>query len=321
MIVQLLSLGLILFFMAAILLHPTVCAAGAASGLLIWFDSALPSLFPFMVLTGLIIRMNVLETLTSALARIRWFRRGQLLFLFAAGVGLLCGYPMGIRTVSELRESGQLSSEQASLLLSFVNQPGPMFILGYALPLCALTGEMSRRFVLAFYGGVILTATICSVISRITRSFVQKKKYVDTVNHTKKVTSAPPQNEPFFRLFEDTILNAMVTLTKIGGYMMLFSLIFALMENTLPLSPNLLLIFGGLLEMTSGIAKAAAHGGTHVPYLILGFLSFGGLCVTAQSFSLGKLEIRDQLHYLLWKSLQTVLSIALFYLLNRFCPI
>ncbi len=321
MIVQFLSLGLILFFMTAILLHPTVCAAGAASGLLIWFESALPSLFPFMVLTGLIIRMNVLETLTHALARIRWFRHGQLPFLFAAAVGLLCGYPMGIRTVSELRESGLLSSKQASLLISFVNQPGPMFVLGYALPFCALTGEMSRRFVLAFYGGVILTAAICGIISWITRSFIQKKKHTETVNLTKKVTSAPPQNGSFFQLFEDTVLNAMVTLTKIGGYMMLFSLIFALMENTLPLSPNLLLIFGGLLEMTSGIAKAAAHGGTHVPYLILGFLSFGGLCVTAQSFSLGKLETHEQLHYLFWKSLQTAFTIFLFYLLNSYCPV
>lgn len=301
--------------MAAILLNPAVCVAGAASGLLIWFNSALPSLFPFMVLTGLIIRMNTLETLARHLKRNRMLCHVPITFFFATLTGMLCGYPMGVRTVSELRESGQMNRKQASLLLSFVNQPGPMFILGYALPVCGMDREMSTPFIIAFYGSVLLTALI-SGLTACCSSFLRGKKRSDATRTSAIISPALDEKHSFFSLFEETILSAMVTLTKIGGYMMLFSLFLALMKDLFPVSPEVLLVIGGLLEMTSGIAGAAASGSIHTPYLVLGFLSFGGLCVTAQSFSLGRLKTNEQLYYLFWKIIQTVIAMALFYLLN-----
>lgn len=318
MIIQLIFLSMITLLMTAILLHPAVCVAGAASGLLVWFDSVLPSLFPFMVLTGLLIQMNMPGLLSQLLQKSKLFRRIPVSFLFAAITGLLCGYPMGIRTVSELRESNQLSHRHSTLLISFVNQPGPMFVLGYALPLCRLTGRNAQLFITAFYGGVLLTALISGLTARCFSHIFRKKSHSDSEPIRKETAVIPQANVSAFRLFEETVLSSMVTLTKIGGYMMLFSLILALLEELLPTYPDLLLILGGLLEMTSGIAKASVLESVYTPYLILVFLSFGGLCVTAQSFSLGKLETREQLCYLFWKSIQAILTATIFYLLNTY---
>ena len=313
MLIYLILLSMITILITAILLYPDVSVAGAASGLLVWFNSVLPSLFPFMVLTGLLIRLDILNRLFSFWGRKRAKQRNSAAFLFAALVGLLCGYPMGLKTVADFKNSKQLNSRQASLLISFANQPGPMFILGYALPICDPDRKYSGSFLLSFYGGVILTALFFAVWQQISTKRIQK--VTDGVSIRLEEISA---NRPsFFSAFEDIILSSLTTLAKIGGYMMLFSLITALLKASFPARPDIILVFSGLMEMTSGISETGILPTFIKPYFVLGFISFGGLCVTAQSFSLGQLNSKDQWRYFLSKSLQTLLSLILFYLMTN----
>ena len=303
---------MITILMTAILLYPEISVAGAVSGLLVWFNSVLPSLFPFMVLTGLLIRLDIMKRLPSFISRKYAGQCNPATFLFTALIGLLCGYPMGLKTVAELKASKQLTKRQASLLISFANQPGPMFILGYALPVCDPDRKYSNRFLLAFYGSVILTALFFAVWQQMSAKRVQE--VTDNVSTTVEVISA---NRPsFFSVFEDTILSSMITLTKIGGYMMFFSLITAILKASFPTRPDIILVFGGLMEMTSGISETGLLPEFIKPYFVLGFISFGGLCVTAQSFSLGQLETKEQWRYLAAKSLQTLIVLVLFYLMT-----
>ena len=312
MLIYLISLFMITILMTAILLYPEISVAGAVSGLLVWFNSVLPSLFPFMVLTGLLIRLDIMKRLPSFISRKYAGQCNPATFLFTALIGLLCGYPMGLKTVAELKASKQLTKRQASLLISFANQPGPMFILGYALPVCDPDRKYSNRFLLAFYGSVILTALFFAVWQQMSAKRVQE--VTDNVSTTVEVISA---NRPsFFSVFEDTILSSMITLTKIGGYMMFFSLITAILKASFPTRPDIILVFGGLMEMTSGISETGLLPEFIKPYFVLGFISFGGLCVTAQSFSLGQLETKEQWRYLAAKSLQTLIVLVLFYLMT-----
>lgn len=304
---------MITILMTAILFYPAISVAGAVSGLLVWFNSVLPSLFPFMVLTGLLIRLDIMKRLSSFISRKHAGQCNPATFLFTALIGLLCGYPMGLKTVAELKASKQLTKRQASLLISFANQPGPMFILGYALPMCDPDRNYSESFLIAFYGSVILTALFFAAWQQISAKRVQE--VTDIVSSTVEVISV---NRPsFFRVFEDTILSSMITLTKIGGYMMFFSLITALLKASFPTHPDIILVCGGLMEMTSGISETIILPEFIKPYFVLGFISFGGLCVTAQSFSLGKLETKEQWRYLAAKSLQTLLALVLFFLMTN----
>ena len=304
---------MITILMTAILFYPAISVAGAVSGLLVWFNSVLPSLFPFMVLTGLLIRLDIMKRLSSFISRKHAGQCNPATFLFTALIGLLCGYPMGLKTVAELKASKQLTKRQASLLISFANQPGPMFILGYALPMCDPDRNYSESFLIAFYGSVILTALFFAAWQQISAKRVQE--VTDIVSSTVEVISV---NRPsFFRVFEDTILSSMITLTKIGGYMMFFSLITALLKASFPTHPDIILVCGGLMEMTSGISETIILPEFIKPYYVLGFISFGGLCVTAQSFSLGKLETKEQWRYLAAKSLQTLLALVLFFLMTN----
>ena len=99
--------------------------------------------------------------------------------------------------------------------------------------------------------------------------------------------------------------------------MMFFSLITAILKASFPTHPDIILVFGGIMEMTSGISETGILPEFIKPYFVLGFISFGGLCVTAQSFSLGQLKNKEQCRYLAAKVLQTILALTLFYLITN----
>ena len=50
--------------------------------------------------------------------------------IFALISGLLSGYPIGAKLVSELYTEKKLSKSEAQYLLSFTNNSGPLFIIG-----------------------------------------------------------------------------------------------------------------------------------------------------------------------------------------------
>jgi len=310
--------------MSVIITHPAVCISGAATGLMTWLNSVIPSLFPFMVLTGLLIRSGAMTSLTERWKTCRPINRLPVTGIFAVFTGILCGYPMGVRTVSEMKSLGQLSDNEARFLYTFVNQPGPMFILGYAMPLTGVKGNRSDIWIISFYGAVLLNAVTSYLYFRI-RLFVYRKRR--PAHHTFMDTSMIPglrlydneislKDRSLIGLFEEVLMNSASTLTKIGGYMIIFSMTASLLSELVPRYPMIRLIFCGLLEMTSGTALVKEYGSLS-PYMVLGFISFGGLSVAAQSFTLGNLSVKEQCSYLFWKANQAVLAVILYHLFTH----
>ena len=116
---------------AGLLLFPTQSAQAARDAMSLCFQTIIPSLFPFFVLSSLFISCGAANGLSHAL-------RGVMRPLFglsgagasALTLGLLGGYPVGVRTVIELFTSDALSRKEAERLLGFCNNAGPGFILG-----------------------------------------------------------------------------------------------------------------------------------------------------------------------------------------------
>ena len=95
------------------LTFPGVVFAGAREGLLLWFRTVLPTLFPFMVITGLLTGSSALEAISSLLHPIT----GALFQISPASslavlTGFFCGYPMGARTSVSLVKSGYISEKE-----------------------------------------------------------------------------------------------------------------------------------------------------------------------------------------------------------------
>lgn len=98
-----------------LLIFPQASATGVAEGLRIAALSALPALFPALVLSKLLS--------TAPLSG------GRFLPLV---LGLTCGFPVGAITVCDMKESGRLTRDQANRLLFCCNNTGPAFLVGFA---------------------------------------------------------------------------------------------------------------------------------------------------------------------------------------------
>lgn len=123
------SITAILLFL---FLYPSQALTASRTGLHLWFDTLLPTLLPFMILSGILIRADLVRPLVAILSP--FFQKTLMLSpggTYALFMGFLCGCPMGAKTVSDLLARGQLTLPEAQYLLGFCNNISPSFIITF----------------------------------------------------------------------------------------------------------------------------------------------------------------------------------------------
>lgn len=104
--------------------------AAAAEALSLCASSVIPALFPFLVVSSLLLSLGLGELLSPMLA-------GLMEPLFRVGgvgssallLGLVGGYPIGAKTAADLYRKGLLSRPEAERLLAFCNNSNPVFLI------------------------------------------------------------------------------------------------------------------------------------------------------------------------------------------------
>ena len=116
---------------ALLFLNPESAANGMRSGLNLCATVVIPSLFPFLVVSAFLIRSGLSARIGRLLGPVT-----RLLFglpgCTAAPVlmGMLGGYPVGVKAAAELYEQGQLTHAQSSRMICFCVNAGPAFTIG-----------------------------------------------------------------------------------------------------------------------------------------------------------------------------------------------
>jgi sporulation integral membrane protein YlbJ len=116
---------------AALAAFPKEAIAAAKDGLTLCANVIVPSLFPFFVLSTLVVETGVTRVLGRLLEPVM-----RPLFGVGGGcaaaftLGFIGGYPVGAKTVIALYENGSCTKTEAERLLSFCNNSGPAFIFG-----------------------------------------------------------------------------------------------------------------------------------------------------------------------------------------------
>ena len=115
----------------ALILWPDQSMAAMRDGLELCGNVIIPSLFPFFVLSSLVVELGmsrylgrILEPVMAPLFRVNGA------CATALALGAVGGYPVGARTAIQLYEHGQCSRTEAERMLAFCNNSGPAFILG-----------------------------------------------------------------------------------------------------------------------------------------------------------------------------------------------
>ena len=303
------SVTLPLFLLSALilmLLFPSLALEGAKTGLLLWFQKVIPSLLPFMILTGLLTSTGAIHRLLKILKPVCAHIGIDSALLYPLLSGLFCGYPMGAKACYDSLSDKTLSVSQAKRLLPCCNLPSPMFLTGYiCTSLFSLSGSKTGLVLLSVYLPLPLLWLLGGAF--------QKKELIKKTEKT--VSSGLPS---FLSSLEYAMMQSFEILEKIGGYMILFSILSLFLRTFLP-ENFLSVLLAGSLEMTTGASLCSGS----LPFLsglctAVFFTVFGGFCIAAQTGSVLKGSGIPLFPYMAMKLLHGILSALLLLLFFRF---
>lgn len=301
-----LLIPLFLLLTGCILTHSALSLGYASLGLELWFTKMIPTLLPFMILSGIMVRLRLTEKLSMLVFPVvRPLYRVRKNVCYCMMMGFLCGFPMGAKVVSELYERQLLTRREASYLLAFCNNIGPVYFCSFVLPL--LERRLTAPYLCGMYGipllyGLLLRYTFFRDLPE------QPPKTLPAAELCccEKRSGRKGRLERLLLETNDAVAASVQSMLLLGGYMVLFNLL-NLVPHILTGAPFKLL--APLLEITGGLMQLGAA----LPLYSLLVLSFGGLSCIAQTYSCiagTDLSVYD---YILHKVILTLLTGA-FYL-------
>ena len=260
---------------AAMLIFPQAVFSGAEEGLLLWFQIIFPTLFPFLVVTSLLLSsggLNLITRLFGGLFR-RIFRVTQN-GAFAVLAGFLCGYPMGAKVTADLLRAEKISDREARYLISFCNNTSPVFIINF--------------IVWKTFGDerLMLPTLLILIGSPVLMSFIFRRIYLKGRHPFPEPSAALKEKKTRFdfSVLDSCMMNSFEAIVKVGGYIILFSVLLSLLEE-LSGQHSILMAAAPALEVTNGIlllSSSVSDPGLRYA-AVLGLTSFGGLCSAAQT--------------------------------------
>ncbi|MDE6388836.1 MAG: hypothetical protein K2L82_13640 [Lachnospiraceae bacterium] len=300
-----------LYLVALLLCYPTLSLDYASTGLSLWLMKMVPTLLPFMILSGIMIRMNLTEGFVRLLhpflhCIFGTSKNGSYTII----MGFLCGFPMGARIVGELYESGKLSREEASRLLYFCNNIGPIYFLSYVVPTLAI----EKPFIpfLLMYGIPFVYGIVLCRAPLLHRMPVMANKN-NAMNHMPAASchiygaENMPQSKGTMSLLaaiDASVLSGLLGIAKLGGYMIFFNLLNIVFMPFHHVNTQLLGVYRCILEITSGIDRS----GQSLFYPILILLPFGGFSCIAQTYSMIRQTDLSVRPYIFHKVIQTAIT-------------
>lgn len=293
-----LSIFIILLFILFLLIYPQDCVKAAANGLILWYENILPALLPFTIFSNILIQSgyldDIIRVLEPVLSRL-FFRHSQAAYPVVAG--FLFGFPVGSKTAADLLREGKISLAEANILCAMCNNISPVFISAYLLIAS-----------LGLYDKTWITYMILYLPPLLSGLFLLRMQ--KPANSPKKKASTSNLN---FQIIDAGIMNGFETLLKLGGYIMLFSLLTQMCIRMAGTHELLLMCLTGITEITNGIHMIAASSypmAWKYP-MIIGFTAFGGLSGFAQTASMAKNTGISMRFYLGFRLCQTCVSTVL----------
>ncbi|WP_167956735.1 hypothetical protein [Anaerosporobacter faecicola] len=275
--------GLFLFLLLVIT-QPLSALNGAKTGLLLWFNTVLPTLLPFIILSNFIIRFQVTDYICRIFSPLfkRLFRISDL-GCYPIIIGILSGYPMGAKTCADLIKEGLLSREEGQYIMILVGNASYMFLTSFlAISSLHVPGQ-KYQLLLLIYLSSLLSATIYRIRANQLRKKQQRKEKQLSLDSI-YATSLPEETPLSMTTVDHCILDGFTTITKVGGYIIMFSVlaqIFLVLFSSFGFLRYLLL---GSLEITTGIYLVCASSMNLTQKIVLSITitSFGGLSSLAQ---------------------------------------
>ncbi len=293
---------LLLFLYSSIFLAPNIIMESGSAALLIFKDKLFPSIFPFFILSFLMLHLGIADDLSHLLNP---FMRKLFHLEESAGfvllMSIISGFPSGPKYIAKLYQEKKLTKKTSNYLLFFTHFANPLFILGTC-------GILLHNTPLAF------KIFLCQLLANGLVGFLMRPKTLPPITNQKK---SPVLRESFLSALPNAINEAMEVLLFMLGSIAFFMFLSKTILTFCPMSSFLGTIITGILDLTSGITKAAtlALPNKSLAMLMLTFITFGSFSVHIQVLNALKKTDLAYKNFFLGRFFQTAIALVLFRLI------
>lgn len=284
-------------------------------GLYTWFESMIVSLFPFMVLMNLLIEMGLTKSFVKPFhLLLKPVLRNSEDASFVILFGFLCGFPLGAKSAVSLYKKGMLSKENAQYLISFANNIGPSYLLGFVLtqicPEIPVSAALLCFYAVPLLYGIVLRYTIYKkVLDREWNCTKEKRnKNLNAAKDTKSLLSALPV----------AVNGALSQITVLGGYMIVFNALRIIPHSFFAMDSELYIFAQSILEISGGLLCVRQMMEEDILRFVAvaGIFSFNGFCCHFQTFSLMQGTPLSAQKYMLHKIILCSITMFSFWIVN-----
>jgi sporulation integral membrane protein YlbJ len=252
----------------------------------IFINNIFPSLFPFFVLSEILINYGFVELIGELFKPIMYkmFRiNGKCAFIFI--MSIISGFPSSAKYTRELHLKGLINEHEATKILTFSHFSNPLFIMGTISLLFLNNKEVGFLILICHYVSNL-------ILGLLFRNYHPSKKEEEKISlkraiinmHNKRINN----DKNFGQIITNSLLNSINTLLLILGVVTMFLVMTTIIDNNININNYSQSILNGFVEMTQGLKYVSL---LNIPLKLKSVLStmiisFGGLSVHMQVISI-----------------------------------
>lgn len=250
--------------MFIIILDTKTALSGAITGVQLCISTIIPSLFPFIFLSGMLNHYFLGRNMgiLSFLGRFCKIPKGAESLLL---VGFLAGYPVGAQGITQAYRDGTLSSVTAKRMLGFCNNAGPAFLFGI-FPAILSNGIIPWVLWLIH----ILSALFVGLL------LPSESESLCQISNTQQIT------------IHNALENAIKVISVICGWVIIFRIVINFCDRWFfgLVQVEIQVLIAGLLELSNGCIMLQRIPEEGIRFILAcPMLAFGGVCIGMQTSS------------------------------------
>ena len=251
------------------------------SSISLWLNKLLPSLFPFLVLGSILIKLNVSS----------FFKSTSLTLLI---LSLFSGFPSGAKYIKDMHNSHLITLKEANQAFAYTFFANPLFLLGV---LSFLPFKLAIMIIISHYLPNVLLFF-----------------FLRTSNHNNKIIKP----ESLGNIISISIKESINTMFLILGTLIFYNIFISFFKIYSP-CVFITIFFSGILEFSSGLSNLPILNSPLLcAILALIFTSFGSLSIHSQIKSIIIDTPLSYKQFCLYRLFHAILAIIIFFVFYVF---
>ena len=283
-----------LFVLLELFIKKKVIYSAILYALNIWVKVLIPSLFPFFIISDILINYNITSYIPrffkSTLKKLFNISDNQITILL---LSMISGFPSNARNTRTLYDNNLITLEEADHILMFSHFANPMFIL----TTIALFFFKNKEIGIILFISHYLSNMILGFLIR------SNKKYKDN-------NQVSMNTDSFGNIFVKSIKKSIDTILMICGILVVFMMLANIVITTFNFNVYNAAIIKGIFEITIGIEAICKLNISNIYKCVISscFLAFGGISVHMQVLSqIANTKIKYS-YFLLGRIYQLIIS-------------